>query len=101
MRKSLEDVKHMIRNKPYPNALPDKLAPFHAYVSDSGHCLMCIPAKFEGTAFGASDPWGYEIPLPVKYVLETGYRQRGDYLIVEVPYDDTLGATVDSKYDEF
>ena len=101
MRKSLIDIKHMVSERPYPGMLPDELKPYHAYISDSGHSLMCIPAKVEKDAFDSSEPWGYELPLPVKYVLEKGYEKRDDYLIVDVPYDENIGAVVYDRYYEF
>ena len=46
-RKSLSDIKNMIvENKPYPD-LPSELQPFHYYLKDSGHVIMCVPNCFK------------------------------------------------------
>ena len=43
----------------------------------------------------------YDVPLPVRYVLEKGYKIIDNRVIVDVPYDNMLGAMVDDKYNEF
>ena len=42
MRKSLQDIKHMVRTTPYPGKLPRELEPYHYYILDAGHCITCV-----------------------------------------------------------
>ncbi|MCK9324469.1 MAG: hypothetical protein M0P69_03140 [Bacteroidales bacterium] len=99
MRKSLQDIAHMVRKRTYPGALPEELKPYHAYLLDGGHAIMCVLELHLAEASGQMD--GYEVPVPVKYVLEKGYRFVGGYVIVEADYDSEIGLTVDDKYSEF
>ena len=58
-RKSLSDIKNMIvENKPYPD-LPAELQPFHYYLKDSGHVIMCVPNCFNYSSFKnfSNDKW--------------------------------------------
>lgn len=41
MRKSLEDIKHMVKSIKYFN-LPQELRPYNYYIIDGGHCIMCV-----------------------------------------------------------
>lgn len=41
MRKSLEDIKHMVKPIKYFN-LPEELRPYNYYIADGGHCIMCV-----------------------------------------------------------
>jgi hypothetical protein len=43
----------------------------------------------------------YELPVPVKYVLEKGYRFVDGYVVVEAEYSEELGLMVDDKYSEY
>jgi hypothetical protein len=99
MRKSLEDIKHMVKNIPYPGYLPEELKSFHYYISDSGHCIMCVLRCHLEEAEG--DMYMYEVPVPIKYVLEKGYEIVGEHVIVDAEYDEDLGLIVDDKYFEF
>lgn len=102
MRKSLQDIAFMVREKPYPVPLPKEIAHLHCWVTDSGHCILCIPEAFRDrvTTDNYSD---YEVPLPVRYVLGTGWSTLPgtDAVLVPVPYDRNLGALVPSGYEEF
>ncbi len=100
MRKSLQDIPHMVRKRPYPGQLPDELKPYHYYLLDCGHSIMCILETHleEAQKAGMDD---YEVPVPVKYVLEKGYRFAGGYVVVEAEYDSEIGLMVDDKYTEF
>ena len=84
----------------YPGDLPDDLFYHHYYLLDSGHCIMAIPQSLynEAKADGKYDE--FEVPLPVKYVIERGYKIMDDRVIVDVPCDNMLGAMVDDKYTE-
>lgn len=103
MRKSLDDefMRSMLLDIKYPNRLPDELIPYHCYLVDGGHCILCIPKSLYAEAKSSNDYDGYECPIPVKYVLEHGYQKRGDYLIVDVSYSQETGAEVEDKYFEY
>lgn len=78
--------------------VPDDLKPFTCYVPDGGYCVICVPEIF--SADGEKEPEMWCIPLPEKYVLETGYRFLGNGIpCVRVEYDKRFGAIVDEKYD--
>lgn len=102
MRKSLQDIAHMVRPIPYPKALPMELVPLHAYVADGGHCFLAVPKPLLSDAL-AGDVLMYEVPLPARYVLETGWEliPGTDSITVDVPYDDKMGAIVPDGYEEF
>jgi hypothetical protein len=100
MRKSLEDIKHMVKMIPYPGVLSEKLKPYHYYIADGGHCIMCVlKLHLEEAKSGSIDD--YELPVPVKYVLEKGYEIIDDYVIVEAEYDSTFGLVMDDNYFEY
>jgi hypothetical protein len=40
MRKSLEDIKHMIKPIKYFDDIPEELKPYNYYTVDGGHCIM-------------------------------------------------------------
>jgi hypothetical protein len=95
-RKSQEDIKHMISKRPYAN-LPPELEPYHYYVSDSGHCIMCVLECH----VNETNKDEYELPVPVRYVFEKGYRIVNGYVVVEAKYNLPFGLDVDDKYTEF
>ena len=98
-RLSVKDIKHMIRDIQYPGVLPDELKPYHVYLTDSGHNILCVPKEYADKVQG--EPWDYEAPVPVKYVIEKGYEIKVGYIVVDVPYDKDLGIVTDEKYDEY
>lgn len=100
MRKSLADIQHMVRNIPYPHPLPDDIAHLHTYVIDQGHCILSVPQVFLMEAQGAGMDM-YELPLPVRYVLQKGYWIKDGYCIVDVPYDPTFGADTGDDCEEY
>jgi len=100
MRKSLTDIKHMLREKPYPGKLPEELKPYHVYLVDSGHNIMCVLEKHlqEKELVDYDD---YEVPVPVKYVIEKSYRFQDGYVVVDAEYSSEIGLMVHFKYSEF
>lgn len=97
MRKSLRDIAHMVRRWPYPGQLPDDLRPYNYYILDAGHSIMCVlEAHLEEARKTNMDD--YEIPVPVKYVLEKGYRFVDQYIVVEADYSSEIGLMVDDEY---
>lgn len=102
LRRSLQDIRHLVRPVPYPKQLPTELGPLHCYLADGGHCILAIPRPLLGEAL-KKDPLMYEVPLPARFVLETGYAPvpGTDCVTVDVPYDEIFGAQVPEGYEEF
>ena len=102
LRKSLLDTAHMVKDVPYKKPLPIALIPLHAYVIDTGHCIMSVPEVFLEQAIQKGCEL-YEVPLPVRYVLEKGWKaiDGTDAICVDVPYDKNFGAMVPDGYEEF
>ena len=100
MRKSLEDIKHMVKSIQYPGDLPEELKSYHYYILDAGHCIMCVlETHLEKAQQTSKDD--YELPVPVRYVLEKGYRFVDRYVVVEAEYNSNFGLDVDDKYFEY
>lgn len=101
MRKSLEDLSpSMVRKVDDYVGLPEELKEYCYYIADAGYSIMAIPEVFLKEHFGSMDLWEYEIPMPVKYVLEKGYRFFEEYVIVQADYDNETGLIADEKYEE-
>ena len=102
MRKSLEDLdQSMIRKiDDYPG-LPEELKEYCYWIADSGYCIMAIPEVLLKEHFGSFDLWEYECPVPVKYVLEKGYKFFERYVVVQIEYSDEIGLVVPEEYDEY
>lgn len=100
MRRSLEDVKHMVKDKKYPG-IPEELKEFNYYLVDAGHSIMAIPEALFEDAVQDGDLDMYECAVPVKYVLEKGYKMYEGHVIVETGYDKMLGVDIDGKYYEY
>jgi len=102
MRKSMEEYATYIDfSKSYPE-LPEKLRPFYCYfVIDHGHSLMAMPKIFLSKAMETGNYCDYEIPVPVKYVINKEYEVGKGYLSVDIPYDSEYGADIDEEYMEF
>ena len=96
MRKSMEGIEFMFKKAEWPG-LPEELQELSYFVQDQGYCLMIIPACFEAEAW-AGNPDGYEMPVPIRYALEKGYRLRDGYAVVDVPYDRNIGADIPDEY---
>lgn len=99
MRRSLKGIEHMVIPKLYAKPIPDELIPYHVYLKDCGHSILCVLECHLPNAKGNYD--NYELPVPVKYVLEKGYRMQDGYIIVDAEYDNFLGLMVDDKYTEW
>lgn len=63
---------------------------------------MSVPKVFLEQAFHEGYEH-YEVPLPVRYVLEKGWKaiDGTDAICVDVPYDENLGAMVSDGYEDF
>ena len=100
LRKSLQGIAHMASKKAYPGKLPPELEPYHYYIADGGHSVMCVLECHlkENQKNGMDD---YELPVPVKYVLEKGHRFINGFVIVGAKYGLPFGLIVDDKYYEY
>lgn len=96
-RKSLNGIAHEERMY---IGLPVELEPYHFWVADAGHSIMAVPKVLLAEAGGAALD-DYEVPIPVKYVLERGYTIRNGYVIVDAPYDPVFGLEVEERYSEY
>lgn len=82
------------------NYLPKALEKHHVYYTDSGHCILCVlEAHLEQALKTGMDM--FEVPVPIKYVIEKGYRIVNDHVVVDAPYDEFLGLDIDGKYREY
>lgn len=65
-------------------------------------CVLVVPSAFEANAT-PDKYWMYEVPIPVRFVLEKGWRPLSgtDAVVVDVPYDKMFGAMVPEGYWEF
>lgn len=101
MRNSVKELGNMINhNISYEKDLPEELRPFYAYVLSTGHSLMCIIKVHEEMAL-ASKIEDYEIPVPVKYVLEHPYTLKNEYIVIEATYNPNYGLDVNEEYYEY
>ena len=62
---------------------------------------MAIPECLLNEAEEDGDLDEYKCPIPVKYVLEKGYKIYKEHVICDVNYDINVGLIVDEKYFEF
>jgi hypothetical protein len=75
------------RTKAYHTPLPPQLARWYCYPQDAGRSIVCVLKQHYRPDVGLTD---YLIAVPVKTVMR-GYEQLGEYVVVDVPYDSTLG----------
>lgn len=102
MRRSLRDLNPNMVKKidDYPG-LPDELKEYCYWLADAGYVIMAIPAALMDKAWHAMEPEMYEVGIPVKYVLEKGYRKWEEYIVVDAPYNSEIGLVVDERYTEY
>lgn len=96
LRKSMVAISNLVQERSY-NDLPSELEPYHYYISDSGHSIMAVLEQDWGTG----TPLDYELPVPVKYVIEKGWRIQKGFVIVKASYDSIFGFDIDDTYYEF
>ncbi|HZG73518.1 MAG TPA: hypothetical protein VEY51_18425 [Chondromyces sp.] len=100
MRESLRDIAYIVEPKNYHSRLPEELVPYHAWLRDYGHSIMCVLSQHLDEA-RKNKMSTYELPIPVKYVLENGYTVHEDCIEIEARYDQTYGVLIDRKYEEW
>ena len=102
MRKSLQDLNpNMIRKVDDYPGLPEELKELCYWVADTGYAIMAIPSDVIGEAWSAMDPEMYEIPMPVKYVLDKGWKHFEGSIVVECKYSHEIGAIIPKGYEEW
>ena len=102
MRKSLKGLNpNMIKKVDDYPGLPEELKEYCYWLADSGYVIMAIPAALMDEAWHSMEPEMYEAGIPVKYVLEKGYRKWEECIVVDAPYSSEIGLIVDEKYEEF
>lgn len=99
MRKSQEGL-YGVRKDNYPN-LSEELRKFNYYYPDAGHSIVAVPECLLERAEKSGDLEMYEVPFPVKYVLEKGYRLYKGIVVCDAPYNWNYGLEIPSGYDEF
>jgi hypothetical protein len=75
------------RDALYHSDLPNELSTLYLYPYDSGHSILCV-LKTDWDL--DVDKTQLQVPVPVKTVLR-GYEIRDSFVVVDVPYDETLG----------
>ena len=105
IRKSVYDMQVMTLDNPYPGDLPKELEKFHYCFSHDGHVLMVRPRNYLDIALASGELDDYEIQIPVKYVLEKGYKfvdGHLNYIVGNFDYDDELQRVdVPTEYYEY
>ena len=102
MRKSLEALNQSMIRKvdDYPD-LPKELAEYCYWLADAGTCIMCVPEVLLKEHFGSMDLWNYEVPVPVRYVLEKGYKFFESYVVIVADYDKNRGLVIPEEYYDY
>lgn len=85
-------------NKHYKKKLPDELEKYYSYEVDCGHSIWAIPQCLLNEAEDCMDE--YMLPVPVKYILEKGYKIHKNHIICDVIYDEIVGLKIKSEYFE-
>lgn len=91
---------YMTRPYKYKGFLPSELKKHHVYYIDGGHGIKCVLNNHLAEAL-KTDMRIYLVPVPVKYVLEKGYRIINGYVVCDAPYDKFVGLIVEEKYREY
>lgn len=126
IRRFFEGMPHMLSHRPYPKPLPESVAPWHCYILDSGHSILCLMAEMKpssqrrGNALeipevksllqsynledvlsgSSSDIEGWLVPVSVKGVLRN-YRIERGYVVANVDFDEILGVVEDKEDYEY
>lgn len=101
VRPSLQDVPFMVKPIDYPASLPAELQAAHVYLLDNGHCIMCLLKQHEDMWGKTNNRYAYEVPVPVKYMLQNEYHVYNGFIVVDLPYDDNFGVDVPDGFSEF
>lgn len=87
-----------VRPRPYPEPLPGDLAPWHVYLLDAGHSILCLLRAHLAEAL--EDPADYLIPVPVRTVRRGYVIERG-FVVADLEYDGAIGLVVPEGDEEF
>lgn len=85
------------KTKCYPEHLPAELQAWYCYPVDAGHSIVCVLKQHYQPN---TDLTSSLIPVPVKSVLR-GHTIEGEYIVVDQPYDSTLGLQTPPEDDEY
>ena len=83
------------------DGLPENLKEFNYYFQECGHSIMAIPKCLLKNAIHCNALDDFEIPIPVKYVLEKGYKMYKGHVVCDVKVDVVRGITFAQGYEEF
>mgnify|MGYP004457709947 CR=1 FL=1 len=81
--------------------LPEELKEYNYYFQDCGHSIMAIPECKLNKAIEDGNLDMFEVPFPVKYVLENGYKMYKNHVVCDAEYHPAFGLIIDEKWDEF
>ncbi|MDD7408661.1 MAG: hypothetical protein SOV71_04105 [Anaerovoracaceae bacterium] len=93
IRRSVYDLQPITLDEEYPGDLPEDLQPFHFCFAREGHIIMIIPRNYLQEALDEHDLDAYEIAIPVKFVIEKGYKHvegHEDYIVGNFDYDPEI-----------
>lgn len=85
------------KSKSYPGQLPPELAVWYCYPTDAGHSIVSVLKQHYQPDIDLTD---FLIPVPVKSVLR-GYDVKEEYIVVDLPYDSTLGLITPEEDNEY
>lgn len=105
IRRSVYDLQGVTLDVPYPGEMPEELEKFRYCFAREGHVIMIIPQNYLEEAIRENDLDAYEIAIPVKFVLEKGYKfvdGDDDHLVGFFDYDpETQMVNVPFDYYEY
>ena len=84
LNRYFKGAEHMRVRIPYPQPLPEELAPWHCYTRDGGHAILSVPLDFYYDTQRRNEDC--VVPVSVKTVLRRGYRILDGLVVVDVPY---------------
>lgn len=74
---------------------------YYHYDFDTGHNIMAIPKCLLDEAIVSGDPYLYQVPMPLAYVMEKGFSRYREFLVCDAYYDSEYGLCVPEEYDTF
>lgn len=79
---------YLVAGRAYPHRLPEELASWYCYLTDSGHSIAIIPESLFNTTGNLAD---LLCPAPVRTVLHVGWRIHDGFVVADIPYDSQVG----------
>lgn len=84
-----------------PEDLPEELRLYYYHTPDNGNVIMCVPETLLSYADKAGRYSDYMAQIPVRYVLDKGYRVHNRVIVINVPYDPIFGVDIDGSYYDY